>query len=49
MGENMVEALWICLKCKMVFRQKKAAEPRNGPLCNSQIIIKKGMDKRRKK
>jgi hypothetical protein len=23
-GENVVEVLWICLKCKIVFRQKKA-------------------------
>ena len=48
-GENMVEVLWICLKCKKVFRQKKAAEPRNCPSCKSQVIIKEGMDESRKK
>jgi len=29
--------------------QKKAAEPRNCPSCKSQVIIKEGMDERRKK
>jgi DNA-directed RNA polymerase subunit RPC12/RpoP len=48
-GENVTQLLWICLKCKKVFKQKKAAEPRNCPSCKSQVIIKEGMDERRKK